>query len=128
MDARFVWQTLARVAVSLVGGGAAYTCCLAAFLLFGRSSGPAVQAILWLAMPVVTAAGFAAGVTLWDRLSGTRTTRFIRVFAWPLVGCAVGAGVVYPFGPMLIVFGMFLGGPGSILLRELLLRRRGAGS
>jgi len=126
MPVRFAWQMLVRVAASLVGGGVGYTCCLAAFLLFGRSSGPVVQAILWFAMPVVTAAGFAAGVTLWDRLSGTRATRFLRAFPWPLVGCAIGAGVVYPFGPMLIVFGMFIGGPISILLRDLLLTRRQA--
>jgi hypothetical protein len=44
--------------------------------------------------------------------------RFIHIYRWPLVGCAIGAGVVYWFGPMLVVFGMLAAGTASVVLRE----------
>ena len=46
------------------------------------------------------------------------TPGFSRILVWPLIGCAVGAGIVYWFGPMLIVFGMFVAGTASVALRE----------
>jgi hypothetical protein len=70
---------------------------------------------------VTTAAGFALGVTIVERLTRTSRTRFLRIFVWPLIGCALGAGAVYWFGPMLIVFGMFAVGAASIVLREVIL-------
>ncbi|MFQ5868631.1 MAG: hypothetical protein ACE5JC_01890 [Candidatus Zixiibacteriota bacterium] len=77
-------------------------------------------AILWLSAPVVTAAGFAAGIVLHEYLTRANRTNFFRIFVWPLVGCAVGAGAVYWFGPMLTVFGMFAAGTTSIALRDAL--------
>ena len=50
-----------------------------------------------------------------------RKTRFFHILLWPLSGCAVGAGVVYWFGPMLIVFGMFAAGTASVIIREVVL-------
>ena len=44
-----------------------------------------------------------------------------RTLIWPLVGCAVGALAVYWYGPMLIVFGMFVSGTCGVVLRELVL-------
>jgi hypothetical protein len=38
-----------------------------------------------------------------------------------MIGCAIGAAVVYWFGPMLIVFGMFAAGTASVALREVML-------
>jgi len=83
--------------------------------------GPVVKGFLWVAAPVVTAAGFAAGIILIDLIAKTGKIRFVRIYVWPLAGCAIGAGIVFPFGPMLIVFGMFGLGTASVLLREILL-------
>ena len=79
---------------------------------------PAVEDILWLLAPVIAAAGFATGVMLRERLAGKKQHCFLRIFLWPLIGCAVGAGTVYQFGPMLIVFAMLFTGTASIALRE----------
>ena len=89
------------------------------------SACPAVlRGIGWLSAPLVTAAGFAAGLWIVERLLGAARTRFSRIFAWPLVGCALGAAAVFWFGPMLIVFGMFLAGTVSVVLRESLAGKR----
>jgi hypothetical protein len=69
--------------------------------------------------PATTAAGFALGIALSERLAGQRRTALLRLFLWPLVGCAIGAGVVYWFGPMLTVFAIFAAGTASLALREL---------
>ncbi len=77
-----------------------------------------VKALLRLSAPVTTAAGFALGIALFERLAGHSRTAFLRIFLWPLVGCAIGDGVVYWFGPMLIVFAIFAAGTASIAIRE----------
>jgi hypothetical protein len=41
---------------------------------------------------------------------------------WPLIGCSLGAAAVFWFGPMLIVFGMFVAGTASVVVREVLLQ------
>jgi hypothetical protein len=58
------------------------------------------------------------------RLTEARREAFVRMFIWPLVGCILGAVVVVWFGPMLIVFGMFLVGTGSVALREFITQTR----
>lgn len=118
---------LARIACSLLGAGLFYAAWMVLFLLTSGSASPFLQAILWLLAPVMTAAGFALGVVLLDRLAGHSRIAFLRIFPWPLVGCAVGAGIVYWFGPMLIVFAMFAAGTASIALREVYLRRASDG-
>jgi hypothetical protein len=75
--------------------------------------------------PVVTTAGFAFGLTLLRWRVRPLGSQFTRNYAWPLLGCAVGAAVVYPFGPMLIVFGMFAAGTLAVAIREAWLLRRG---
>lgn len=100
---------------------------MALFLLTGSPDSPVVEAILWLLAPVMTAAGFALGIALFERLAGQNRTAFLHIFLWPLVGCAIGAGVVYWFGPMLIVFAMFAAGTASIALREVYLWHRSEG-
>ena len=99
---------------------------VAAVLLVGEPGSAVAYAARWLSAPVVTAAGFAAGAALGERLTRVREARFWRILPWPLVGCAVGAGAVYWFGPMLIVFGMFAAGTASVLVREVVLRAREA--
>jgi hypothetical protein len=127
IDSGWLRQALVRIACSLLGAGLFYAAWMILFLLTSGSAGPFIQAILWLLAPVMTAAGFALGVTLVDRFAGHGRTAFLRIFPWPLIGCAVGAGIVYWFGPMLIVFAMFAAGTAGIALRELHLLRRSAG-
>jgi len=50
--------------------------------------------------------------------------KFLNIFKWSLAGCAIGAGSVVWFGPMLIVFGMFLVGTASVALREVVRIRK----
>jgi hypothetical protein len=114
---------LIRVAAGLLGGGILYSSWLAVFLVVGRDTEP-VEAVLWLTAPVITAIGFAAGVALAQRFLGT-TTWFWRVLPWPLIGCAIGAAAIFWYGPMLIVFTMFMGGVLALALREAHARQKG---
>jgi hypothetical protein len=83
-----------------------------------------VEVVGWLSAPVATATGFATGIAIFEHLTGASKTRFFRLFKWPMIGCAIGAGAVYWFGPMLIVFGMFAAGTASVALREVMLSFR----
>ncbi|HUT16372.1 MAG TPA: hypothetical protein VMY98_09025 [Anaerolineae bacterium] len=91
------------------------------FLLAAESNNAVVQAISWVAAPVATAAGFALGVMIDERLVGVGEARFFTIFVWPLAGCVIGALAVYWYGPMLIVFGTFAVGTASVALREIML-------
>jgi hypothetical protein len=75
----------------------------------------------WLLGPVITEAGFASGLAVGERVTAAHRSTFWRILLWPLAGCAIGAGAVYPFGPMLIVFGMFAVGTVSVIAREAVL-------
>jgi hypothetical protein len=119
MELRRLWRALVRVAFSLLCACLFYSAWMAAFLLTTRLDSPAVETILWILAPVMTAAGFATGIAIRERLAGTARPSFLRIFIWPLIGCAVGAGFVYWFGPMLIVFAMLAAGTASITLREM---------
>lgn len=83
-----------------------------------------LKAIIWLAAPVVTALGFTTGVFIFELLPGTRKSKFLNIFKWSLIGCAIGAGTVVWFGPMLIVFGMFVIGTVSVALREFVIIKK----
>jgi RsiW-degrading membrane proteinase PrsW (M82 family) len=121
-------RLVAEVALSLLFGGIFYAVCLAAFIQAYRMDNAPLQVIIRLLAPVITAAGFATGIIIHEVLSGARRTRFFRIFPWPLIGCAAGAGAVYWFGPMLIVFGMFVAGTASVALREFILSLKKAKS
>lgn len=97
---------------------------MGAFLIVEKLDMNLVDYLLWALAPVFTAAGFAAGILVLDRMTGTGTTKFLPIFIWPLVGCAIGAIAVYWFGPMLIVFGMFVCGSLAITIREVALRAK----
>ena len=116
------------VAFSILCAGILYFLWMGIFLVLSDRAGAVVRDILWLLAPVATAAGFAVGLVASERLLGSGKVTFLRVFIWPLVGCAVGAAAVYWYGPMLIVFGMFLCGTASVVLRQVLgsMRRRAA--
>ena len=58
------------------------------------------------------------GIGLFDFSVKRSRQNFFNIYKWPLVGCIIGAALVFPFGPMLIVFGMFGLGTLSVILRE----------
>jgi len=115
-------HTFARVAlkaaVSLLFGGVFYAVWLAVFLAWGRQENAQLERGLFVLAPVVTAAGFATGMTLVERLSGSPRTGFFLSWVWALLGCVLGAVVVYWYGPMLIVFTMLAGGTIAIVYRD----------
>ena len=118
MNLRRFWKAIVRIAFSLVCAIVFYIAWMAAFLLTASLDSPMAEATLWLLAPVITAAGFATGITVRERLACQKRSRFLRIFLWPLIGCAIGAGLVYPFGPMLTVFAVFFTGTASMALRE----------
>lgn len=121
MNLRTLWRVFIKVTVSLLCAGISYSVWLAAFLVAAELGSSVVETIGWLSAPVATAVGFAIGITIFECVTRARRTSFLRIFAWPLIGCALGAGAVYWFGPMLIVFGMFALGTASVALREMVL-------
>jgi len=115
----YLWRVSVKVTFSLLCAGAFYSVWLGAFLLSAKLGSSVVDIIGWLLSPAATAIGFAAGVVIFEHLTKTSKTKFFRIFIWSLFGCAVGAGAVYWFGPMLIVFGMFVAGAASVAFREM---------
>ncbi len=109
---------LIRVTASLAGAALLYTAWLAAAVPKGRFGMPVVGPVLLVAAPLLTSVGFALGLREGERLTRGRRGGFLSAWLWPLAGCSLGAFAVYPFGPMLIVFGMFTLGTAAILLRE----------
>ncbi len=121
MQVKWLTGALVRVAISVLFAGLLYTGWLAVFLgVLKNSQGP-VMVVWWIMAPIVTATGFAAGMVIAHRLLAGRRDTFFRALVWPLAGCVLGAVAVVWFGPMLIVFGMFLVGTGSVVLREFVL-------
>jgi hypothetical protein len=109
-----------KIALSVLCAGLFYTGWMA-FAIPGLKSGPVfVKVICWLTAPPATAAGFAAGIVIVERLAGDKRGSFVHVFLWPLTACAAGALAVFFFGPMLIVFAMFAAGTASVIVREAL--------
>lgn len=119
VDSRYLWSGLVKLAVSVICVGVFYSAWLAVFLFIARSGNSVLEVIGWLSAPLVTALGFTIGVMIFEYLAKTRRVGLFYIFIWPAVGCVIGAGAVYWLGPMLIVFGMFIVGTASIVLREL---------
>jgi len=112
-----------RVVFSVAFAGIFYTAWLAVAIPLLKSNmlgNPVVKAIFLLTAAPITAAGFATGIMALEWLSRSRTTKFLDIYKWSLIGCAIGAVVVFPFGPMLIVFGIFAAGTAAMVLREIL--------
>ena len=109
------------MAASLIGGGVFYAAWLVAFLSIYSINKDVLNTPLWLSAPVVTAAGFAAGVILVERLTRVERSNFWRVYICPLVGCTAGAVITHGFGPMPSVFAIFVAGMVSIMVREAIL-------
>jgi hypothetical protein len=116
-----------RVAISIVTGALFYLAWMAAFIVLPTEASSLLRGLLWAAAPVVTALGFLTGSVLFSRFRRLPRLTLGRLCLFPLIGCVLGASAVFPFGPMLIVFGMCLGGSLSMVLHELVwLRKIGA--
>lgn len=114
---------LFRVLGSLTGGIIMFTVWLVAVL--ARMPRPPVPPsfAVTLTAPIVTAVGFALGMLVAERLTQRRQGGVRGAFLWPLAGCTVGTLVMFPFGGMLVGFGLFSLGTAALLIREVLLRK-----
>ncbi|MFA5843339.1 MAG: hypothetical protein WC971_00755 [Coriobacteriia bacterium] len=115
--------SIVRVTASVLSGGIVYGVWLAGVLATMRRPTAPLPFALVLTAPIVTAAGFALGALLGDLLTNRSRRRFRPDYLWQLAACAAGALVVYPFGPMLIVFGMFAAGTAVAVVTEVRSRR-----
>ena len=77
-----------------------------------------VKAVIWILAPILTGLGFAVGSKIFELLPSADKTRFWETYMWCLAGCAIGGGILWVCGPMLIVFGMFAAGTMSVVLHE----------
>lgn len=113
-----------RFVTSVLFGTAFYLGWMALFLVCSPQRSPLFRGLLWILAPILTSLGFFAGAALFIRLRRLPHPPLRRLYLYPLTGCSIGAAVVFPFGPMLIVFGMCLLGSLSIALFELVDFRR----
>ena len=126
MDIQFFTRLLTRSIFSLLAAGFTYLLWLGIFLSADLSNN-LIEIALTILAPVFTSFGFALSIFIMERLSKERSTKFLLIFLWTLAWCSVGAFVTNLFGPMLIVFGIFIMGALSVVLREVIIYRRGAG-
>ena len=119
MNLKCIFGLFVRIIISAIFAGIFYTGWLALAIPILKSGSLFAKALCWLSAPVVTAAGFATGIVIFELLPGTRKSKFHDITLWPLAGCVIGAAVVFFFGPMLIVFSMFGLGTTSILTKEI---------
>jgi len=124
LNSKTSFKIFLKVLMSLFFGGMFYADWLVVFLLFFKEANPLLEVVGWLLAPVITALGFTVGIKLFDFLAKEKKENFLRIYKWPLVGCIVGAGIVYWFGPMLIVFSMLAVGTLSIIVKEVLSVRK----
>jgi len=119
MNLKCFFGLFVRIIVSVIFAGIFYAGWMAVAIPVLKSGPLFAKALCWLLAPVVTAAGFAAGIAIFELLPGTRKSKLRDIVLWPLAGCAIGAAVVFFFGPMLIVFAMFALGAAGILTKEI---------
>ena len=120
MTIKRVLEVLARVASSFIFGVIFYLGWMAITIPITKSGwgGLSVRAMIWISGPILTGLGFAVGSKIYELLPARDNTPFRETYMWCLAGCAVGGGILFVFGPMLIVFGMLAGGTISILVHE----------
>ena len=120
---------LVRVALSVIFAGIFYIGWMAIALPTFKSGfgGLVVKAVIWILAPILTGLGFAVGPKIFELLPAPDTTHFWETYKWCLAGCVIGGGIVWVFGPMLIVFGMFAAGTMSVVLHEMVRIRRKVG-
>jgi len=120
MNLKCLFGLCVGIIVSVIFAGIFYTGWLAVAIPVLKSGPLFAKALCWLLAPVVTAAGFAAGIVIFELLPGTRKSKLRDIVLWPLAGCVIGAAVIFFFGPMLIVFAMFALGTAAILTKEII--------
>ena len=120
----FLRVSVPRFAVSVLFGAAFYVAWMASFLVCSAYLSPLFRGFLWIFAPIITGLGFFAGAAFFIRFCRLPHPPLLCLYLYPLTGCSIGAAVVFPFGPMLIVFGMCLLGSLSILLFEIIDFRR----
>jgi len=105
-----------RVAVALVIGVACHAAWVVLFIL-GASLGASaiVRGALWLAAPIVTAAGYAAGLAIRVRGTSPLAWRFPHLFVAVAIGCTAGEIVGSRVGPMFAGLGVVGAGALSAL-------------
>lgn len=118
-----IWRCAVRFAIALLLGGALHVAWVALFIL-GASLGASgiARSALWLVGPIVTAAGYATGLTIRARGACTVKGRFPQVFTFVLIGCAIGAILGRPIGPMFFGLGALAAGALSALVLVISLR------
>ncbi|MHC4560599.1 MAG: hypothetical protein ACYS80_25245 [Planctomycetota bacterium] len=96
---------LVRVALSVLFAGIFYTGWMAIAIPTFKSGfgGLIVKATLWVLAPIVTGFGFAVGPKIFEFLPTTKKGQFWKTYKWCLAGCAIGGGIFWLFGPMLIL-------------------------
>jgi len=119
---RSIWESILRILASVFVGGLFYFLWLVCFLLLAFQ-GNVLKGILWVVSPIVTGFGFALGILIFNRVLHIAGDKFLQVIIWPVIGCIVGALIIFWFGPMLIVFSMLLFGTLSISIKELVYRQ-----
>ena len=117
---------LVRVALSVIFAGIFYIGWMAIAIptLKSEVGGLVVKTIIWILAPILTGLGFAIGPKIFELLPTTDKTHFGETYKWCLAGCVIGSGIVWVFGPMLIVFGMFAIGTMSVVLHEVVRIRK----
>ncbi len=119
MNIKCFFGLFVRIIISVIFAGVFYIGWLAVAIPVLKSGPLFAKALCWLSAPFVTGAGFAVGTALFELLPGTRKSKLRDIVLWPMAGCAIGAAVVFFFGPMLIVFAMFGLGTTSVLAKEI---------
>lgn len=119
-----------RVTLSVIFAGIFYIGWMAIAIPIYKSEfgGLVVKVVIWILAPILTGLGFALGSKMFELLPSTDKTGFWETYRWCLAGCAIGGGIIWLFGPMLIVFGMFAMGTMSIVLHETIRIRKEVGS
>ena len=118
MKIKIIFGLLVRLIVSVILAGGFYIGWMAVAIPVLKSGPMLAKAVCWLTAPVVTGCGFAAGLAIFELLPSARKSNLRDTLLWPICGCAIGAGIVFFFGPMLIVFAMFVLGAASVLAKE----------
>jgi hypothetical protein len=115
---RSLLTPIAVTAASVLAAGVSWLNALAVFIPVMKTNVAILRVTVWLSSPVIVSLGFAFGYWLADRWLRVSHDRFVSLWLWPLIACSIGAAAVFPFGPMLIVFGAFAGGTASVILPE----------
>ena len=114
-----------RILFSYAGAAVLHFIWLVTFIAIGgKPPRGFIGGLLWCLAPIVTATGFSYGVVFYDLIAFKIRHTLLSVLLWPLVGCAVGAAAVFPFGPMFIGVAMFILGGFTVFLREAYLSSR----